>query len=93
MRVINKILNEQFDELFIKVYIPMDAVINLDDINGCIIKEIKKQSPDFNKINILVNEIRNILADLLCDDFYSASERDAIIKYSYNLSQFIHKNN
>lgn len=82
-------IKKQFDNLFVNVYIPMDAVVDLDITIREICKELSKASPDFNKANILADDVRNTIADLLCDDSYSSAERMSFINFTRNFNQAI----
>lgn len=82
-------IKKQFDNLFVNVYIPMDAVVDLDITIREICKELSKASPDFNKVNILADDVRNTIADLLCDDSYSSAERMSFINFTRNFNQAI----
>lgn len=84
-----KVIRKQFNKLFTEVYIPMDVVADLDVTNRYIFKEVKKDYPDFCKVDDLADDVRNIIADLLCDDSYSSTERKAFIKYAHDFNQFI----
>ena len=83
-------IKKQFDNLFVNVYIPLDAVVDLDITIRKICKELTKASPDFNKVNILADDVRNTIANLLCDDSYSSTERKLLINFTRNFNQAIH---
>lgn len=82
-------IKKQFNNLFVGVYIPMDVVADLDVTIRKICKEATKPSPDFSKVDFLANDVRNTIADLLCDDSYSPAERELFINFARNFNQSI----
>lgn len=82
-------IKKQFNNLFVGVYIPMDVVADLDVTIRKICKEATKPSPDFSKVDFLANDVRNTIADLLCDDSYSPAERKLFINFARNFNQSI----
>ena len=82
-------IKRQFNNLFVGVYIPLDVVADLDVTIRKICKEVTKSSPDFSKVDFLANDVRNTIANLLCDDSYSPAERKLFINFARNFNQSI----